>query len=136
MNIYEAKSIILKSLKECDGCGGMIGGAVDAGAGSVNVSSGIKSVESPKSKPMLKKDVETRHGKKDSVLKEGSDKKWIQKAVSENPGALTKQAKAEGGMSGDKISKAWLNKKAKDPDTSGTTKKRIALAKTLSKMKK
>lgn len=54
-------------------------------------------------------------------------KKWIQKAI-KNPGALTAQAKAAG-MS--------LSAYMKNPpkNISATTKKRIALAKTLKKMK-
>ena len=64
-----------------------------------------------------------------------SGKKWIQAAVSKNPGALRAQAKAAGKLRKDgTIDPAWLAAQAKK----GNTKiaKRARLAQTLKKMRK
>lgn len=61
-------------------------------------------------------------------------KKWIQGAV-KKPGALRAQAKKEGALENG-ISKKWMKKKLANPKTSATTKKRIRLAQTFSKMRK
>ena len=55
-------------------------------------------------------------------------KKWIQKAI-KNPGALTKKAKAAGKTVSEYIAHPPAN-------ASTTTKRQIALAKTLRKMRK
>lgn len=64
--------------------------------------------------------------------------KWMQK-VTKSPkfkkGALTKQAKREGGLKNG-ISETWMKKKLADPKTTETTKKRIRLAIQFKKAKK
>lgn len=61
-------------------------------------------------------------------------RKWIQKAIKKK-GALRKTAKASGGITkSGKISKKWMAKE--DKKGSPKTKRRIALAKTLSKLRK
>lgn len=58
-------------------------------------------------------------------------KKWIQKAI-KHPGALTKTAKSQGGLTkSGKISKQWMAKKLASPKTSTKVKREINLAKTL-----
>lgn len=60
------------------------------------------------------------------------DKKWIQKAVSEHPGAFSKKAK-EAGMS----TSAYASQVASNPDKyDKQTVKQANLAKTLSKLRK
>lgn len=64
-------------------------------------------------------------------VKMKSGGKWIQKAVSKNPGSFTKQAQAAGMSVAAFRNKVLSNKGA----YSSTTIKRANLAKTLSKMK-
>jgi hypothetical protein len=73
---------------------------------------------------------EMYYAKKGMQMKKGG--KWIQKAVSKNPGSFTAQAKKAGMTTSAFREKVLSNKK----DFSGTTVKRANLAKTLSKMKK
>lgn len=60
--------------------------------------------------------------------------KWVQK-LDIKKGALRAQAKREGALTNG-ISKKWMKKKLADPKTKSTTKKRIRLAQTFSKMRK
>jgi len=73
---------------------------------------------------------EMYYAKKGMKMKKGG--KWIQKAVSKNPGSFTAQAK-RAGMSTSAFRDKVLANKGK---FSSTTVKRANLAKTLSKMKK
>lgn len=59
------------------------------------------------------------------------DKKWIQKAVGKNPGKLHREL---GVKEGEKIPAKKLAKAAKSKNP--TIRKEVALAKTLSKMRK
>jgi hypothetical protein len=65
-------------------------------------------------------------------MKMKSGGKWIQKAVSKNPGSFTKQAQSAGMSVAGFRNKVLANKS----DYSSTTVKRANLAKTLSKMNK
>lgn len=67
---------------------------------------------------------------KKGIMKKGG--KWIQKAVSKNPGSFTAQAKRAGMSTSSFRDKVLANKEK----FSSTTVKRANLAKTLSKMKK